>query len=96
MIKILHTILAINCENTSCWGLGVVCEGAVPVPGVVVAVGVEGAVVSVPGLAGASVPCVVFGVAGAAGEGGVVLDPPPVPPPNGGKGPSPILEHAEI
>jgi hypothetical protein len=65
------------------------------VPGVVVAVGTEGAVVSVPGLAGASVPCVAFGVVGAAGEAGVVPDPTPVPPPNGGKGPSPILHHSE-
>jgi len=54
----------------------------------VVAVGVETAVVSVPGLAGVSVPCVGFGVAGAAGEVGVVLAPLP---PYGGKGPSPIL-----
>jgi len=63
--------------------------GAVDV--VVVAVGVEEAVVSVPGLAGVSVPCAGFGVAGAAGEAGVVPAPPPVPPLNGGKGPSPIL-----
>ena len=57
----------------------------------VVAVGVEAAVVSVPGLAAVSVPCVGFGVAGAAGEVGVVLAPLP---PYGGKGPSPILQHS--
>lgn len=55
---------------------------------VAVGAGVTG-VVSVPGLAGVSVPCVGFGVAGAAGEVGVVLAPLP---PNGGKGPSPILQ----
>lgn len=68
---------------------------AVVVPAVVavLAVGVGTAVVSVPGLAGVSVPCVGFGVDGAAGEVGVVLAPLP---PYGGKGPSPILQQSII
>jgi hypothetical protein len=72
----------------------VACVGAVPVPGVVVVAGEGGAVVSVPGLAGASEPCVAFGVAGAAGEAGVAPAPPPGPPLNAGKGPSPILQQS--
>lgn len=69
----------------------VVVEPAVVAVVAVVAVGVDTAVVSVPGLAGVSVPCVGFGVAGAAGEDGVVLA---AFPPYGGKGPSPILQQS--